>query len=506
MISERGNYMKKVNGYCPLQSECKRTCEFEHHEKNCDYYIENTRPGFEIAEQEETAPISHRGEMENTNQQVSVSAPNSNLVLVDIDKIYPHPQNPRKNLGDLTELADSIKVSGVLQNLTIVPKPDGPEGCYYAVIGHRRHAGAKKAGLKQVPCVISEMDEKEQIRTMMVENMQRSDLTVYEEAGGFQMMMDLGDTVSEIAAKTGFSNSTVRHRVKLLDLDREKFQKASSRNATLQDYMALEKIKDINLRNEVLDSIGTANFNNALKRGIDQESTAEKKAALLKELDSFAIQIEQSEIGNYKYNQWISLWGNAEFKKPEDAGQRKYFYTASSSITLYTEKTEQEEKEDIATAEKRSREKEKGQALDQIAERAYQLRFDFVKGLTNLKKKNAVIYEMAIQSMLSTEWNDEFDSELFFELLDLEVSENEDFDISVIAEVLKSSPERVLIAAAYANFADGPREKCHNWRCEYDENEQLGILYGYLERLGYEISDEEKSYQDGTHSLFTEIE
>ena len=67
------------------------------------------------------------------------------------------------------------------------------EDLYRVVIGHRRLAAAKLAGLAEVPCAVVEMTEQEQIATMLLENMQRSDLTVYEQAQGFQMMLDLGE-------------------------------------------------------------------------------------------------------------------------------------------------------------------------------------------------------------------------------------------------------------------------------------------------------------------------
>lgn len=129
---------------------------------------------------------------------------------IPVSKLWGHPDNPRKDLGDVTELAESIKVNGVLQNLTVVPligeitkKWDGES--YRVIIGHRRLAAAKLAGLEELPCVVVEMSEREQLSTMLTENMQRSDLTVYEQAQGFQMMLDMGDTVEDIAEKSGFS-------------------------------------------------------------------------------------------------------------------------------------------------------------------------------------------------------------------------------------------------------------------------------------------------------------
>lgn len=174
---------------------------------------------------------------------------NTNVTMIPVAQLHPHPDNPRKDLGDITELTASIKANGVLQNLTVVPRanPDvnyeklcrqyygdpteenrtklnqfrNTDG-YTVIIGHRRLAAAKAAGLMELPCIVVEdMTLEEQISTMMTENMQRSDLTVYEEAEGFQMMMDFGNSVEQVADKAGFSESTIRRRVKLLSLDRE---------------------------------------------------------------------------------------------------------------------------------------------------------------------------------------------------------------------------------------------------------------------------------------------
>ena len=125
------------------------------------------------------------------------------LQYIEVEKLHPHPDNPRKEIGDVSELAESIKQNGIFQNLTVVPAEDG----YTVIIGHRRLAAAKAAGLEKVPCVIADMAPKEQLQTMLLENMQRSDLTVYEQAQGFQLMLDMGSTVEEIAEKSGFSQT-----------------------------------------------------------------------------------------------------------------------------------------------------------------------------------------------------------------------------------------------------------------------------------------------------------
>ena len=147
------------------------------------------------------------------------------MEFIKIENLYPHPNNPRKEIRELDELVESIKAKGVLQNLTVVEGgegvPDGGKG-YTVVIGHRRLEAAKRAGLTSLPCNIVSMDAKQQVSVMLLENMQRNDLTIYEQAQGFQLMLDLGETISSISQKTGLSKTTVRHRVKLAELDARK--------------------------------------------------------------------------------------------------------------------------------------------------------------------------------------------------------------------------------------------------------------------------------------------
>mgnify|MGYP002513206470 CR=1 FL=1 len=188
------------------------------------------------------------------------------IKMIPAAEIYPHPENPRKDLGDLTELSESIRKNGIMQNLTVVPghfmskeewvKEARAEGAdkvsaeasfrladawvsegYTVVIGHRRLAAAKMAGLTELPCVVSDMDHRTQIATMLEENMQRADLTVYEQAQGFQMMMDLGFRPEEISEKTGFSETTVRRRLKMAELDKAIFQKAVGKQITMDDLL-----------------------------------------------------------------------------------------------------------------------------------------------------------------------------------------------------------------------------------------------------------------------------
>lgn len=298
---------------------------------------------------------------------------NTNVTMIPVAQLHPHPDNPRKDLGDITELTASIKANGVLQNLTVVPRanPDVnyEELCrqYYAdpteesrtklnqfrntdgytvIIGHRRLAAAKAAGLMELPCIVVEdMTLEEQISTMMTENMQRSDLTVYEEAEGFQMMMDFGNSVEQVADKAGFSESTIRRRVKLLSLNREEFKKSVKRGATLADFALLDKLDTEEAKNEVLKSVGTNNFRALLDRALREQKDRKTMNAIREVVASYATKagskadMPENCLFYASYGSWSGI-----AEAPADAGEHAYWYTESGyGITVYRERTEEDE-------------------------------------------------------------------------------------------------------------------------------------------------------------------
>lgn len=439
------------------------------------------------------------------------------LQYIDVNKISPHQDNPRKDFGDLTELANSIKVNGILQNLTVVPwfssitrapADDGKmDGYYVVVIGHRRLAAAKLAGLTQVPCIVSDMSPKKQVATMLLENIQRNDLTVYEQAQGFQMMLNFGETVNGIAEQTGFSSTTVRRRVKLLELDPEKFKKSAERNVTLMDYAELEKIEDIALKNKVLDSIGTSNFKYELQRTIDSEKKEKWLAAVTEQLNTFATKVKDTPPGYRYVTTYSASRDDEEVEIPEDAGEAKYFYVGSNYgyVTLYGEPRETEE--DAVEKEKKALQKARHNALGEISERAYNLRREFMRDISNSKAKKNIgpIIEYSIFSMLESRYNS-LDYEDFAELLNIPEPDDEDkkWEFDDIVENLRQQPERYMLIAAYCSL-DFSRENYYSWDCTHKKNAGLDRVYDFLGALGYEISDEEQAMRDGTHELFAKV-
>lgn len=431
---------------------------------------------------------------------------------INTSKIREHINNPRKNLGDLTELADSIKQNGILQNLTVVKNDEG----YTVIIGHRRLAAAKLVGLEEVPCSVVDMTPQEQIATMLTENMQREDLTVYEQAQGFQMMLDLGETVSSISEKTGFSDSTVRRRVKLLDLDQDIFEKTSERNVTLKEYFDLEQIESIELRNKVLEYAGTPNFNNELKKAVDLEKREKKLALVIEKVNIFAEKIEKAE--GLRYVQSYCYYHDVvDIETPNDAQEVKYFYIANTSsyywsITLYKEDiaTEHvETDENRAAREERERKEVRRKELTEINGRAYILRQEFAKSISNTKaKKNIkIIIEKLMYELLEEQRFLELDYDDIQDYIgkELDIEGDADNNFDKVADDIKDQAERYLFITVYC-FLEDSGERYYNWNSEYEENENLDRLYDFLEVFGYEMSDEEKAMRDGTHELFTNEE
>lgn len=214
---------------------------------------------------------------------------NKTITMLSIDQLYPHPDNPRREVGDVSELADSIRANGIMQNLTVIPKtedfriPDTAdwEGEYTVLIGHRRLAAAKRAGVWKLPCVIVEgIPRAQQIMIMNGENSQRHDLTKYEEGASYQLMLDLGETIDSIAKGVGFSTATVRRRVEIAKHDRGTMESLSYQ-ITMEVQDAMRKVKNTKAADQILKEATSAD-NAALK--LDEYAKKEKEAEIAKKL------------------------------------------------------------------------------------------------------------------------------------------------------------------------------------------------------------------------------
>jgi ParB family transcriptional regulator, chromosome partitioning protein len=128
--------------------------------------------------------------------------------MLPVDKIRPNPDQPRKALGNLRELTDSIRQKGVLEPLLV--RYIQREDLYYIISGERRYHAARDAGLRELPCIEKSADDAESLELALIENLQRKDLTAFEEAEGLHRLAEQFDyTHEEIARKIGKARSSV---------------------------------------------------------------------------------------------------------------------------------------------------------------------------------------------------------------------------------------------------------------------------------------------------------
>ena len=135
-------------------------------------------------------------------------------LMVAIDKLAPNPNQPRTEFGDLSELIESIKEKGVLEPLLVRPSDVG--GRYMIIAGERRYRASMEAGLTEVPCIELDVDDKAVAEISLIENLQRKDLTPFEEADGLQALNSrFGYTHEDIAKRIGKSRSSITEIISL---------------------------------------------------------------------------------------------------------------------------------------------------------------------------------------------------------------------------------------------------------------------------------------------------
>jgi len=132
--------------------------------------------------------------------------------MIDIGRIVPNPHQPRRDFGDLSEMVASIKEKGILEPILV----RSHEGKYQIIAGERRYQSAIKAGLNRVPCVEVDVDARGMLEISLIENLQRRDLTAFEESAAIQRLCDqFRYTHEEIARKLGKSRSVITEALSL---------------------------------------------------------------------------------------------------------------------------------------------------------------------------------------------------------------------------------------------------------------------------------------------------
>lgn len=140
--------------------------------------------------------------------------------LIPIDRLEPNPSQPRVEIGDLAELVESIKAVGVLEPILVRPAEIG--GRFMIISGERRYRASLQAGLREVPCIEMDVDDRTVAEIALIENLQRKDLTAFEEAEGLEALATrFGYTHEQIAGRVGKSRSSITEALSIAKLPSE---------------------------------------------------------------------------------------------------------------------------------------------------------------------------------------------------------------------------------------------------------------------------------------------
>ncbi len=156
--------------------------------------------------------------------------------MIPVEKIRPNPDQPRKALGDLRDLTESIREKGVLEPLLVryVPR----EESYHIISGERRYHASRAAGLREVPCIEKIADDAETLELALIENIQRKDLTAFEESDGLHRLATQFEyTHEDVAKKIGRARSSVTEILTLRNIPQSLRKKCIEKGITSKSLL-----------------------------------------------------------------------------------------------------------------------------------------------------------------------------------------------------------------------------------------------------------------------------
>jgi len=250
-------------------------------------------------------------------------------VELEMDKLRPNPNQPRTIFDpvSIAELAQSIKETGILQPLVVVPNEDH----FTIIVGERRWRAAQKIGLRTIPVIIRQMTEEQQMEASLVENLQREDLNPLEIASAYKRMThDLHLTQEQVAVKVGKDRASVSNYVRLLKLPQRVQNMLAEDKLSMGHARALLSIEDpaiqvqtaLEIHKRDLSVRAVENLVKKLLKKPEQEKTQESNPDLL------ALQEEFLRIFGTK----VSISGNMKkgvvkifYYSPEELGRIWFF-------------------------------------------------------------------------------------------------------------------------------------------------------------------------------------
>lgn len=446
------------------------------------------------------------------------------IKLINTSLIDPHPDNPRKNIGDVTDLAASIKANGLLTPLSVVPNGS----CYRVIAGHRRLAACKQAGTGAVPCFVLDLDPLQQLEAMVTENCQREQLTALEEADAIQGMLALGATTASVAHRLGRSADYVRDRAKAASIKTEvRASRDDFGQLTIGQLVAIARYDGRpDLQKKLAQAAGTSNFDYTLSRIERDENDRqwiESVAALLGEPDNGINLIPDPE-KPFNDPEWCYL--GCMFPStgtPEEVIEKirelnpaaVSIHTVSQQVYLWTrrDKTAEAEKEAQRAAEQAERDARQ-HVLEEYAATTADKRMAWLHGHLHAIKRAKLIETTARLGLLQiidpdpqgytlalSTWNDKCGGEQFTTISGIEPEQ-------ALAELHThlDSPDwptyAVMILAARIEWFIDPTD----WTTVNDTSRRIPGYYRILQDLGYTPADDETSHLDQLAAAITEAD
>lgn len=445
------------------------------------------------------------------------------IKLINTSLIDPHPDNPRKQIGDVTDLAASIKTNGLLTPLSVVPNGER----YRVIAGHRRLAACKQAGTGAVPCFVLDLDPLQQLEAMVTENCQREQLTVLEEADAIQGMLDLGATTASVAHRLGRSADYVRDRAKAASIKTEvRATRDDFSQLTIGQLVAIARYDGQPDRQKKLaQAAGTSNFDYILRnieRDDRERQWIESVAALLGEPDSGINLIPDPAYSDPEWRYLGCMFPSTG--TPEEAIEKireqnpaaVSIHTVSQQVYLWTrrDKTADAEKEARRAAEQAERDARR-HALEEYAAASADKRMAWLHANLHGIKRAQLIETTARLGLLQiidpfpggftdalTNWNDHTGSREEYEKITGITAEDAPTAARISLQTDDWPLEAASILAARFEWFIDPTD----WTAVNDTSRRIPGYYQILQDLGYTPADDETSHLDQLIAAITEAD